>query len=363
MSEEKSIFVDKNFLSPRYRPKKLLYRENEMKVIGQLIDESLEGEITNILITGPPGTGKTEAIKLIFKKIEEKQNVLATYVNCFQRNTRMGVLYSLVLDFYKKKRPTRRMPSRRGIAYDELLDCFCQEIRKSNTKIVLCLDEVDQLLPDGDKLLYDLSRLKLDNVPVQIIAISNNPLAFKTLDKRARSSLYPIEKISFDPYTEDQMNEIIKNRAEPAFQEKAVTKDAIEYLAEYTAQEKGDVRIARETLLRAGEIANKNGSDKVTVIHIQDALDHSRYAKSLKILREISEQEKFLLQLIPESGIYYPEFYKHYRSVSGKIGDRMLRNYMEKLQNLNLINMERKGVGGSYLVNLSVPKDVLFETS
>jgi len=39
----------------------------------------------------------------------------------------------------------------------------------------------------------------------------------------------------------------------------------------------------------------------------------------------------------------------------------MLRNYIEKFCKLKLINMERKGVGGSYFITLNTPKDVLFE--
>lgn len=199
------IFKYKEVLSPGYIPDHLPNRMDEIKTLSELIHESLEGKICYILLTGPPGTGKTVSIKFIFKRLEEDTDVLATYVNCFQRNMRMGALYSMFLDFYKKKRPTRMMPSRRGITYDELMDLFCEEVKKANTRVVLCLDEIDQLLPKGGRLLYDLSRLRMDVMPVQIIAISNDPFAFKDLDARAKSSLYPLEQITFEPYTKEHM--------------------------------------------------------------------------------------------------------------------------------------------------------------
>jgi len=357
------IFKYKEVLSPGYIPDYLPNRMDEIKTISELIHESLEGKICHILLIGPPGTGKTVSIKFIFKRLEEDTDALATYVNCFQRNTRMGALYSLFLDFYKKKRPTRMMPSRRGIAYDELMDSFCQEIRKANTKVILCLDEVDQLLPKGGKLLYDLSRLRMDAMPVQIIAISNDPFAFKDLDPRAKSSLYPLEQITFEPYTKEQMREIIEARVDAAFQEGVVTKKAIDFLAEYTADQGGDVRIARETLLRAGEIAYRNRDEKVTLDHVKEVLNLSKFAKSIKILKKVSKKERFILRLIPKEGVYYPQFYQFYKSVDGELGDRMLRNYIEKFQRLKLINMERKGIGGSYFIKLKVPRDILFEMS
>ena len=355
------IFKYKEVLSPGYIPDYLPNRMDEIKTISQFIYESLEGKTTHVFIHGPPGTGKTASMKFIFKNLREDTDALACYVNCFNKNTRMAVLYSMVLDFFREKRPTRRMPSRRGIAYDELLDSFREEIRKSRTKVVICLDEVDQLRES--MLLYDLTRVELNSIPSQIIAISNDYLAFRNLDPRTRSSLYPLEEISFKPYTLKEMREIIQARVEAAFQEGVVTEEAIDYLAEFTADQRGDVRIARETLLRAGEMARKSGSDRVTVKHIREALSKSKFAKSMKNISKLSKKERFILKLIPEQGVYYPELYHFYKSADGRLGDRMFRNYLQKFHRLRLINMERKGIGGSYFITLNTPKDVLFEIS
>ncbi len=352
------IFKHKEVLSPDYLPDHMPNRMNEIKTISQIIYESLEGKATHILISGPPGTGKTASIKFIFKSLKEDTDALACYVNCFNKNTRMGALYSMFLDFFKEKRPTRKMPSRRGIAYDELLDSFRQEIEKSKTKVVVCLDEVDQL--EETELIYDLTRARWDHGRIQIIAISNNPFIFKDLDPRTKSRLYPLREISFNPYTKEQMREIVKARVEGAFHEDVVDKEAVDYLAEFTAQKKGDVRVARETLLRAGERARKLGESKVGVKHIREMLNRTRHTKAISTINELTKRERFILRLIPEKGTYYPQLYKFYKSTDGQLGDRMLRNYMEKFSKLRLINMERKWVGGSYFITLNMPKDVVF---
>ena len=355
------IFKYREVLTPDYLPDHLPNRMEEVRSISQLIYESLEGRTSHIFIYGPPGTGKTASIQFIFKSLKEETGALACYVNCFNKNTRMGILYSIFLDFFKEKRPTHRMPSRRGIAYDELMDSFCEELTKEKTRVIVCMDEVDHL--KESEIIYDLTRTKLENLSIQIIAISNDPFAFKNVDPRTRSSLYPLEHMEFKPYNFKEMKEIIEARVEAAFQQGVVTKEAIEYLANFTADRKGDVRIARETLLRAGELARKQGKEKVDVTHIKETLEKSAFAKSMKILSELSNTERFILKLIPDQGVYYPEFYKFYKSTNGQLGDRMFRNYMEKFAKLRLINMERKGIGGSYFITLNTPKEVLFEIS
>jgi cell division control protein 6 len=355
------IFKRREVLTPDYLPDHLPNRMEEIKLISQFIYESLEGKNTHVFIHGPPGTGKTASIQFIFKSLKEDTDALACYVNCFNKNTRMGILYSIFLDFFKGKRPTRRMPSRRGIAYDELMDSFCEEVNKTNTKVIVCLDEVDHLKEND--LIYDLTRTRLNNNSIQIIAISNDPFAFKNMDPRTRSTFYPLEEMAFNKYNQKEMKEIIEARVEAAFQDDVVTREVINYLARFTAEKRGDVRVARETLLRAGDLARKRKDEKIRIEHLKETLETSVYAKPMKIISELSKMERFILKLIPEHGVYYPEFYRFYQSTNGKLSDRMFRNYVKKFQMLKLINMERKGIGGSYFITLNTPKDVLFEIS
>jgi orc1/cdc6 family replication initiation protein len=353
------VFKNRKVLSPGYTPKNLPNRVEEIRKISQVIYDFLKGHTTHLLISGPPGSGKTASIHLIFDKLSRDSDVLACYVNCFNKNTRMGVLYSIFLEYFKRKKPTRRMPCRRGIAYDELLDSFREEIGKTKTKVVVCLDEVDQLRES--KLIYDLTRARLDSKLVQIIAISNDPLALKGIDPRTRSSLYPLDELFFKPYTSGEMRGIVKAKVSEAFQDGVVSRDVISCIADFTVDCKGDVRIVRESLLRAGELARKNGDGCIGVGLIESIFEKSKYARSMRVVSRLSKSEQFMLRLIPEHGFYYPEFFHVYRSTSGNLSDRMFRNYLKKFQKLKLINLERKGVEGCYFVTSNLPRDVLFE--
>ncbi|KYK34793.1 MAG: hypothetical protein AYK22_04785 [Thermoplasmatales archaeon SG8-52-3] len=270
----------------------------------------------------------------------------------------------LVLDdFYRyaNLEVIREMLSRRGIAYDELLDSLRSELEKSNTRVVVCLDEVDQL--EETELIYDLTRTRWGGGRIQVIGISNNPLVFKDLDPRTKSSLYPLIEIPFAKYTKDEMREIINARVREAFRENSVDREAVEYLADFTAEKKGDVRVARETLIRAGELANKIEGKRVHIAHVKEILNKTRHAKAISVINGLSNHEKFILKLIPKDGTFYPNLYRLYKSTDGNLGDRRLRNYVERFSRLNLISMERKGADSSYFITLNMPKDFLFEIS
>ena len=89
---------------------------------------------------------------------------------------------------------------------------------------MICFDEVDHLLPRGSEVLYDLSRLKEESIPAQIIMVTNDQFVFMNVDPRIKSSLRPVEEIPYRPYTFKQMKEIIQMGVEFAFHKGLLTK-------------------------------------------------------------------------------------------------------------------------------------------
>jgi Cdc6-like AAA superfamily ATPase len=127
-----------------------------------------------------------------------------------------------------------------------------------------------------------------------------------------------------------------------------------------TTERGGDVRIARETLVMAGELAERDGGYRVTVDHVKEALSESQFSKARSRLKQLPSSEKRIISLIPEREISYPEFYRLYQKFyPHDLKDRMLRYHLERLARYGLINMERRGTGGKYFIRLNMPRRAL----
>ena len=94
-----------------------------------------------------------------------------------------------------------------------MVEC-CKKIKKG---LVICLDEVDQLVLNDEEALYNLARInQYINNPVGLVLISNNPYVFVEIDRRIKSSLN-LEEVEFKGYSLDEMRNILQKRAKLAF--------------------------------------------------------------------------------------------------------------------------------------------------
>src|SRR5690606_3430788 len=102
-----------------------------------------------------------------------------------------------------------------GLSMGEATDRILQYIQKKKLSVVMAIDEIDSLVDkSGDDILYNFTRAnqKMMGGFITLIGISNS-LTFKDkLDPRVRSSLSE-EELVFNPYTVDQLRQILHDRA------------------------------------------------------------------------------------------------------------------------------------------------------
>jgi cell division control protein 6 len=178
-----------------YTPKRI-YERPELAEIMHLINLYLGGVRVPCVIWGERGSGKTTTARAIERGLPEflrgkgiADSLEVVYVNCQERPTSYQIYQYLT----GKKGGTAK-----SVMKEEL---------KKKKRMILILDEAD-LLKDDD-ILYFIPR----ETSIYLMLLTRNKRWFDELDAAVKSSLSP-EHIMFNPYTTEQMKEILTMRAE-----------------------------------------------------------------------------------------------------------------------------------------------------
>ncbi|HZX34110.1 MAG TPA: AAA family ATPase [archaeon] len=362
-SAEKSVFLDERLLYPEFVPERLPHREKHIEALAYCFEPLLKGRKPfNLFIAGPTGVGKTVCAKYVLRQLEEySDRAKSIYLNCFEFNSRSSVLSSIA-NFVGAALP------RRGLAVDEIFSKLLESLKKCGFTPIVVLDEVDQLLlsENSQKILYDLLRVvEYEKQRIGIAMISNEAALTARLDPRVRSSMAE-QTILFEPYTPQQLKGILAERAELAFVKGALEKDVLNVAAAHAAKLGGDARIALESLLKAGRLAEKENSGTVSLKHLEQAFSSVDSASLLKGFKHLGKDEKALLKIIAENpSIHAGKIYEFYRSSdSGELKERRLRDVLIKLEKQNFISFEYVSLGNkgkTKIFSSRIPKEFLIK--
>ncbi|SDQ39976.1 Cdc6/Cdc18 family protein [Natronobacterium texcoconense] len=209
----------------------------------------------NLLVYGPPGSGKTTCVNHVFEALETEAGVKTVQINCWQYSTRPALLTEILIQLgYPAPRKGKPVDERLG-KLREWLD--------RNRSVAIALDEFDQL-EDKAAIVYDLHMLSQQTEnKLGLVLISNIPPDGFVLDERSWSRLN-CRAVEFKPYTAEELLAILKDRVEQAFRPGAVQPEVLELVADSVADNGGDCRDAFERLLQAGRRATREGAREVT---------------------------------------------------------------------------------------------------
>ncbi|MFH8119874.1 MAG: hypothetical protein QXS37_03675, partial [Candidatus Aenigmatarchaeota archaeon] len=261
--------------------------------------------------------------------------------NCWDYKTIVAILSKISLDL-------GGFVQRRGLGKDEILERAIEICNKLDKGLVICLDEVDQLIFHDKSALYDLLRLsQYVKSHIGLIFVSNNQFVFANVEPRIRSSLN-VEEMEFKPYSLLEMKDILEERAKLAFTsfESAV----ILLAANHAVQNGGDVRVGLECLLKAGRQAEKEGERKVKVSHIKAVLSSVNPIKPEILKEKLNLDEKIILQIVDEEKrIFTDELYFIYSNrIEYPVGERRFRDFLKHLVDIGLIKIltRKRGIRG-----------------
>lgn len=296
-----TIFKTKTPLQTNYIPNSIEHRNEQIEAVASILAPTLRmDKASNLFVYGKTGTGKTLCIKYVIdeiqKRIKDSQDsfLRTVYVNCKLKkvaDTEYRILAEIIHSLGGAVPAT-------GLPTDKVYNKFIEIIDEKKQIILIVLDEIDQAVKKiSDSFIYTLTRLntELKNAQISIVGISNSLTFMDHLDPRVRSSLGE-EELVFPPYNALQLQEILKKRANMAFNENALGEGVIAKCAAYAAREHGDARRAIDLLRVSAELAERETTNTVKVKHIDEANNKIEKDKMLNIIE--SEPKQFQLVLI-----------------------------------------------------------------
>jgi cell division control protein 6 len=331
--EESRIFKDERVLLPDYLPEMLPHREEQIRQLARNIQPVARGrQPQNTFIYGSPGIGKTAVARYVFREFEGFANVKTIYINCWDFKTSYAILTQLVQEL-------GGFVPRRGWAKDEIVARLAQVLRGCGEGVVVCLDEVDRIIPHEQEVLYNLLRMgQYARNPIGLILIANDPSVMLALEPRIKSSLRA-EQLEFKPYSLGEMRDILRDRVRHAFRAGTVEEAVILLAANRAVQKGGDVRVGLECLLRAGRLAEDEESSKVLVKHMKAVLKGVGEAKPRIMESRLDEASRIALAILAqEKELRVKELYELYAKRSkSPLAMRTFRERVKKLAELGLV--------------------------
>jgi cell division control protein 6 len=277
---EGAIFKNKAKLSPRYLPDELPHRGAEIQQIVRAFSDAPKDPnrfpLSILQVIGAAGIGKTSTVLRSSKLLEElftknRLKLKNVYINMKLQGGNKFAIYRFLLERIAPELPAQ------GLSAEEMLRYLLQYLRQNNQYALIVIDEIDYLVKsskDGG-IIYDLTRLneyELDQpcYVKGVIFIARSMEFYTKLDAAEQSTLGRVP-MEFRPYTLQQVSDILESRVAEAFNQKAIGSDVIDKVASITtsAEINGDIRYALDLLLYAGNLAESNGSGRVTLDHLR----------------------------------------------------------------------------------------------
>lgn len=370
--EQEGLIRDRSLLDPNYvvEEDRIVGRDEQLQEVTKMLRVALgDNRPPNLFLYGPSGTGKSLITKAVCNNIsricETRDISFGTIeVNCQDLDTLGVAVYELAKQAADIAGVPVEVP-KHGVATKEKWDELYRIVNENFDSVVFVLDELDMLIGRRDKqdpafsrLLYQLSRAGASDeltAYISVVAITNDTKMMDSVGSRALSSFTP-EDVHFDDYDANQLQAILRRRQD-AFHDDVVDSDVIPLAAAFAAQTHGDARKAIDLMRVAGELAEREGDDRVREEHVREAQDKVQKNRVLEVVRGISTQKKLCLYATAavaaqtDSGSARSTTgYRVYQFLTDTIDADQYHqetyvNKMKELTTYSLVNFERRSHG------------------
>jgi archaeal cell division control protein 6 len=383
VEKENLLFANKTFLDNLTLPSKIIGREKKAKELVRFLLGYKQGLVVPFVsVYGRSGSGKSTIVKFVCENLSE--DISYAFVNLRKARTVFGCA-NLILT--QLGQPSLKSAQGINTAIEQISNTIEQDLKKTKKKnitklFILVLDEFDVLLHDKRgkpsdfiyKLLVMEEKLREKGYLVCIIAISNNVMSDYEMDDRVRSRIGTSE-VFFEPYRQQDVLAILKDRSSKAFFSESEDSAVLEYCANQSSEEHGDARRAIELLRVAAETAGIRG-EKISRKHVDAALAQLQKDRVSTTLSSASYHLKLSAAALARISYLTQEvwhststLYKQYRLIIGNdtndtkpLTYRRIAELLTELENMGLVishtsSKGRQGYGTEY--KLVVPPEVI----
>jgi cell division control protein 6 len=300
LMSDQTLFQNIQVFDTDFVPEQLMHRDTQM---GELAFQMMPGmrgnHPLNTIIRGLPGTGKTTSVETLFTQIRENtKKLVPVMINCEVARTKFNVLSFIYQAL------SGQSPPETGTSVKRILNAVATIIQNKNCSVVVCLDDANYLVHERtfNDVLYMLLRMHeiYDNIHIGVIAISSDmTLDLKeAVDPRVFSTFQPTE-IYYPPYSEDEMRDILSQRAKHGFYPRVLSPKMLDLVVE-RAFETADIRVGIDLLIRSGVNAERDARTEIIREDVEQAFDQSRFLHLNNAVCTLKDDERFLLKRIAE---------------------------------------------------------------
>jgi cell division control protein 6 len=333
LNVDESLIIDDSPLDFEYVPKMIKFREKEQFSVANSFKPLFNNRSgRNVLVHGPPGIGKSVAIRNVLNELEsETDNINVFFVNCWHHNTTYKILIEISNLFGYHFTQNKKTVELYKLLEQKLNDKPC----------IFIFDEIDRAT-DADFLYFILEKI----LKKSVILVTNYPSWLQDLDMRVKSRL-TLEMLEFKEYNKKEIRGILQERLNYAFSVSAWTDEAFDIVVEKTFNIK-DIRLGIFLLKEAGLYAEEKSSRKILPEHVNLALGKLEEF-TIKKSDSLDEESKKIFVLIKSnSGKKIGDMFKVYQESEGSSSYKTFQRKVSKLAEGKFISLQKRtGKGGN----------------
>jgi cell division control protein 6 len=342
---DETVFRDEHVLEIDYVPEVFRHRESQLQTLQYALRPAVRGSRPlNVMVRGPPGTGKTTAVQKLFGELGGQPGVRTVRVNCQVDSTRYAVFSRVFQEIFDYEPPSS------GISFKKLFGQVAERIAEDDEVLVVALDDVNYLFyeDEASDALYSLLRAHETHpgAKVGVIVVSSDLDldVIEDLDSRVQSVFRP-EEAYFSAYDREEITDILRDRIEVGFRDGAVPAPVLDKVSELTDQA-GDLRVGIDLLRRAGLHSESRASKTVETEDVDAVYEEAKHIHLSRNLRALSENERALVETVADhDGEQAGDVYDTFNDTTG-LGYTRYTEIVNKLDKLGLIDAEYEQLDG-----------------